>query len=132
MSRVVVVGGGVAGLTAAALSASAGHAVTLLEANSTLGGKSRRIEVAGQVMDTGPSLFTFPAVWQELLRRLDDSSHSPSTAAEDTASLNLERLVEVGRYYFRGEVCSCRYPRDTRGTRHGSVSLRCTDRSGRM
>lgn len=110
MSRVVVVGGGVAGLTAAALSASAGHAVTLLEANSTLGGKSRRIEVAGQVMDTGPSLFTFPAVWQELLRRLDDSSHSPSTAAEDTASLNLERLVEVGRYYFRGEVCSLPVP----------------------
>lgn len=110
MSRVVVVGGGVAGLTAAVLSAWAGHTVTLLEADSTLGGKSRRIDVGGQVMDTGPSLFTFPAVWQELLRRLDDSSQSPSPAAEETAGLNLEQLPEVGRYYFRGEVCSLPVP----------------------
>ncbi|NYJ16176.1 phytoene desaturase family protein [Nesterenkonia sandarakina] len=110
MSRVVVVGGGVAGLTASVLSAWAGHAVTLLEAGSTLGGKSHRIEVAGQRIDTGPSLFTFPAVWQELLRRLDDSNRDPSLAAEETAGLNLQRLSEVGQYYFRGEVCSLPVP----------------------
>lgn len=110
MSRVVVVGGGVAGLTAAVLAAWEGHAVTLLEATSTLGGKSHRIDVGGQVIDTGPSLFTFPAVWQELLRRLDDSSQGPPSAAEEMAGLDLEQLPEVGQYYFRGEACSLPVP----------------------
>ncbi|WP_255545932.1 MULTISPECIES: NAD(P)/FAD-dependent oxidoreductase [unclassified Nesterenkonia] len=110
MSRVVVIGGGVAGLTASVLSAWAGHTVTLLDANSTLGGKSSRIEVGGQTIDTGPSLFTFPTVWQELLRRLDRSNQDPSLVAEETAGLDLERLPEVGNYYFRGEVCSLPVP----------------------
>ena len=60
MSRVVVIGGGIGGLAAAALIGRSGHEVTLLEANSWLGGKSRRIELGGQRMDTGPSLLTFP------------------------------------------------------------------------
>ncbi|MDP8945714.1 MAG: NAD(P)-binding protein, partial [Actinomycetota bacterium] len=71
MSRVVVVGGGIGGLAAAALIGRAGHGVTLLEANPWLGGKSRRIELEGQRMDTGPSLLTFPGVWEEYLRRWD-------------------------------------------------------------
>jgi phytoene dehydrogenase-like protein len=47
----------------------AGHQVTLLEAASYLGGKSRRIQLDGQTIDTGPSLITFPEVWEGFLRR---------------------------------------------------------------
>ena len=53
MKRVVVVGGGLGGLAAAALLGRAGHRVTLLEAGPWLGGKSRRVELDGQRMDTG-------------------------------------------------------------------------------
>ena len=74
MSRVVVVGGGLGGLASAALLGRAGHEVTLLEANPWLGGKSRRIELDGRRMDTGPSLLTFPGVWEEYLRRWDAAS----------------------------------------------------------
>ena len=105
MSRVVVVGGGIGGLASAALLGRAGHGVTLLEANPWLGGKSRRIELDGRRMDTGPSLLTFPGVWEEFLRRLDAPGCEPGEAAE-VAGVRLERMPEVGRYHFRGESVS--------------------------
>jgi phytoene desaturase len=105
LSRVVVVGGGIGGLAAAALIGRAGHEVTLLEATPWLGGKSRRIELEGRRMDTGPSLLTFPGVWEELLRRWDAAEQEPGEAVE-VAGLRLKRLPEVGRYYYRGETTS--------------------------
>jgi phytoene desaturase len=105
LSRVVVIGGGIGGLAAAALIGRAGHEVTLLEANPWVGGKSRRIELDGRRMDTGPSLLTFPGVWEAFLRRWDAEYTQPGEAAE-IADLRLKRLPEVGRYYFRGEVTS--------------------------
>jgi phytoene desaturase len=105
VSRVVVVGGGLGGLASAALLGRAGHEVTLLEANPWLGGKSRRIELDGRRMDTGPSLFTFPGVWEEFMRRWDAAGGTPGEASE-IAGLKLNRVPEVGRYYFRGETTS--------------------------
>ncbi|MCL2541712.1 MAG: FAD-dependent oxidoreductase [Nocardioidaceae bacterium] len=51
--RVVVIGGGIAGLAAAYELAGAGWSVTLLEASERLGGKLRRREVAGIAVDVG-------------------------------------------------------------------------------
>lgn len=104
---IVVVGAGLGGLTAAALLAKAGHHVTVLEKNSWVGGKSRRIEVAGQRIDTGPSLVTFPAVLDELFARYDQLGSARGSRTEhaaDIADLTLEQLPEVGRYFFRDEV----------------------------
>ena len=61
-SKVVVIGAGLGGLAASALLARQGHEVTLLEGQDWVGGKSRRIELDGQRIDTGPSLVTFPHV----------------------------------------------------------------------
>lgn len=106
MSRIVVVGGGLGGLAASALLARAGHGVTLLESASTVGGKSRRIRLDGQQIDTGPSLITFPAVWDELLRRLG----AGSGRIADVGALDLQRLPEVGRYHHAGETVSLPVP----------------------
>jgi phytoene desaturase len=107
--RLIVVGGGIGGLASAALLGRAGHEVTLLEANDHLGGKSRRVILDGQRMDTGPSLVTFLGVWEELLRRWDASggvAAGDGVPAKEVAGLQLRRMDEVGTYYYRGEVSS--------------------------
>jgi oxygen-dependent protoporphyrinogen oxidase len=52
-SRVVVVGGGIAGLTAAYHAADSGARVTLLEGSADVGGKLRVSEIAGLPVDEG-------------------------------------------------------------------------------
>ena len=108
MKKVVIVGAGLGGLTSAALLAKAGHDVTVLERNSWIGGKSRRIEVAGQRIDTGPSLITFPGVLQELFQRYDALGRRGE--ASEIANINLEKLPEVGRYFFRETVVDLPIP----------------------
>jgi protoporphyrinogen/coproporphyrinogen III oxidase len=51
--RVLVIGGGLAGLTAAYLLTGDGHDVTVLESAPEPGGKLRRTEVGGVVVDVG-------------------------------------------------------------------------------
>jgi phytoene desaturase len=109
VKRVVVVGGGLGGLAAAALLGRAGHRVTLLEANGWLGGKSRRTELDGQRIDTGPAIVTFPGVWDEYLRRWDALAGGDGEASE-VAGLRLKRLPEIGTYYYRDGVCALPVP----------------------
>src|SRR5262249_42646696 len=54
MSRVVVVGAGMAGLSAALALAARRHAVTVLEASPAVGGQARRVEAAGPRTAVGP------------------------------------------------------------------------------
>ena len=101
-SRIVVIGAGLGGLATSALLARAGHEVTVLEGQDWVGGKSRRIEVAGQRIDTGPSLVTFPDVLEHILDTYDELGPDGDTA-RDIAGITLERLPEVGRYYFKDQ-----------------------------
>lgn len=51
--RIAVVGGGWAGLSAAIEATRRGHRVTLFEMSGQLGGRARRVEVDGTVLDNG-------------------------------------------------------------------------------
>ena len=57
MTRAVVVGGGLAGITAALELAAAGESVTLLEARSRLGGATFSVERDGLWVDNGQHVF---------------------------------------------------------------------------
>jgi phytoene desaturase len=101
---IVVIGAGISGLATAALLAKAGHKVTVLEGSDWIGGKSKRIVVDGQRMDTGPALVTFPGVWKEFLRRYDNLGDT-SVPASEIAPIEFEPLSEVGEYFYKGDKC---------------------------
>jgi len=65
-ARVAVVGGGIAGMAAAARLAVSGCQVVLFEANDILGGKLNDRHSAGFRFDCGPSLFTLPETLEAL------------------------------------------------------------------
>ncbi len=66
MKRVVVIGGGLGGLSAALALASRGYSVALHEKNAQLGGKLNTLQKEGFSFDLGPSILTLPQVFEEL------------------------------------------------------------------
>jgi protoporphyrinogen oxidase len=65
----IVIGGGLAGLTAALRLVEAGRAVTVLEAEPDVGGRARTLAVGGEPLDRGfQSLFTAYPATARLLR----------------------------------------------------------------
>ncbi|AOH55429.1 diapolycopene oxygenase [Peribacillus muralis] len=63
---VVIIGGGLGGLSAAISMAQSGYKVSLYEKNGHLGGKLNRLEQDGFGFDLGPSILTMPQIFQTL------------------------------------------------------------------
>jgi phytoene desaturase len=95
VSRVVIIGGGIAGLASAGLLAREGHAVTLLESRDQFGGRAGSWQSEGFRFDTGPSWYLMPEVFDHFYRLLGTS------AAEQ---LKLVTLDPGYRVYFEGET----------------------------
>jgi phytoene desaturase len=74
--NVIVIGGGIGGLSAAIRLAAAGKRVTLLEQNERVGGKMSEISRDGFRWDIGPSVITMRHVFEDLFaaagRKLED------------------------------------------------------------
>jgi len=71
-SHVVVVGAGLAGLSAALRLAGAGRRVTLLERESVPGGRNGLLEKSGYRFDTGPSVLTMPDLIRDALAEVGE------------------------------------------------------------
>ena len=67
-NRVVIVGGGVGGLTASIRLRALGHHVTVFERNDVVGGKLATYVRDGYTFDIGPSLVTLPNLFDEVFR----------------------------------------------------------------
>ena len=66
MPKVIVIGAGIGGMSAAARLAKAGHDVTIFEGSDRTGGKCQTKWIGNYAFDTGPSLLTLPAVYRDL------------------------------------------------------------------
>ena len=63
-TRVVVIGAGLGGLSAACHLAGSGHEVTVVERGSRPGGRAGSLELDGYRFDTGPTVLTMPSLFE--------------------------------------------------------------------
>lgn len=91
MKKVIIIGAGLGGLSAACRLAKSGFSVTVLEKNDSVGGKVNSVEASGYKFDTGASLITLPKIFEELFgfcgKRLEDY-------------LTFEKLDPICRYFW--------------------------------
>lgn len=74
--RVVVIGAGLGGMSAAIILARSGFQVTIVEKNAHVGGKLNQLQTKGFSFDLGPSIFTLPDIFRPIFegdgKRLED------------------------------------------------------------
>ena len=95
-SKIIVIGAGLGGLSAAIHLAAAGYQVEVFERNAFAGGKMGEWIESGYRFDTGPSLLTMPFVIDTLFE-----------AAGETRSdyLTFEAVSPACRYFWDDGVC---------------------------
>lgn len=71
---VVIIGGGISGLATAALLATEGHSVTVLEKQDAVGGRAHSFSEDGFRFDAGPSWYLMPEVIDHYFRLLGTSA----------------------------------------------------------
>ncbi|RDV15768.1 phytoene desaturase [Pontibacter diazotrophicus] len=67
--KIIVIGSGFSGLSAATCLADQGYDVTVLEKNSSPGGRARSFSAEGFTYDMGPSWYWMPDVFESYFRR---------------------------------------------------------------
>lgn len=65
MKKIIIIGSGFSSLSASCYLAKAGYDVTILEKNTTTGGRARQLKTNGFVFDIGPSFYWMPDVFDK-------------------------------------------------------------------
>lgn len=64
MRKIIIIGSGFSSLASACYLAAAGYDVTIVEKNSTIGGRARKLEKDGFTFDMGPTWYWMPDVFE--------------------------------------------------------------------
>lgn len=94
--KVIVIGAGFAGLSAATTLAQKGFDVTLLEKNKEPGGRARKLEIDGFTFDMGPSWYWMPDVFENYFSQFN------TTVAQQYQLLRLDPSYVV--FFSKDEV----------------------------
>lgn len=94
--KVIIIGAGFAGLSAATTLAQKGFDVTLLEKNKDLGGRARKLEIDGFTFDMGPSWYWMPDVFENYFSQFN------TTVAQQYDLLRLDPSYAV--FFSKEEV----------------------------
>ncbi len=114
--KVIVIGSGFAGISAASFMAQRGYDVTILEKNLVPGGRARQFSAAGFTFDMGPSWYWMPEVFEDYFANFGkqtsdyydlirlDPSYSVFFSAEDRMNVpaKMEALYEMFETYEPG------------------------------
>ena len=93
-NKVVIIGAGLGGISAAVYLAEAGYEVVIIEKNDHIGGKLNELEVEGFTFDLGPSIVTMPHIFEDLFE----------TAGEDINDyVEMKKLDPQWRCFFEDD-----------------------------
>jgi len=87
--KVIVIGAGFAGLSAATSLSQQGFDVTIFEKNNELGGRARKLELNGFTFDMGPSWYWMPDVFENYFSQFN------TTVAEQYDLIRLDPSYSV-------------------------------------
>ena len=71
MKNIIIIGSGFSSLSSACHLAKAGNKVTILEKNTTIGGRARQFEKDGFKFDMGPTWYWMPDVFEKFFNEFD-------------------------------------------------------------
>lgn len=93
--KVIIIGSGFAGLSAASFMAKEGWDVTVIEKHTTPGGRARRLQESGFSFDMGPSWYWMPDVFERYFQQFGKKVSDYYT---------LQRLDPSYRVYWENDV----------------------------
>lgn len=91
---VIIIGAGFGGLATACMLGKKGYKVTVLEKNSSLGGRARVFEKEGFTFDMGPSWYMMPEIFEHFFNLMEENI---------TEYLSLKRLSPSYRVFLKSE-----------------------------
>ena len=97
-TRAVVIGGGLAGLSAAVELRTRGLDVTIIDRNHHLGGKMNILEESGFTFDMGPTILTMPQVIRGIIER------TGRTVSDYVDIVSLDERRGLARSCFRDDA----------------------------
>jgi phytoene desaturase len=93
----LVIGAGIGGIATAARLAKNGYEVTVLEKESTPGGRCNQIIRDGHRFDIGPTLFLMPEIWEETFASIGEkmSDHLELVRIDPTYKVHFEDGLQL-------------------------------------
>ena len=73
--KIIVIGSGLAGMSCAAYLGKAGYRVTVIEKNSTYGGRLQTVSQQGYTFDSGPSWYWMPDIFDSFFEDFDKKTN---------------------------------------------------------